>query len=115
MKSKPLNDSPYLLASDFDQTLSFNDSGYVLWDLLGIRDPFCTLGPPSVSIGTSSSQDSNPISLGQLVRLLIRKQRNLPGILCRVSYPTRRYGSHRLRCTRPKRTSCFVKCRSSNA
>src|SRR5690242_16438361 len=27
----------YLLASDFDQTLSFNDSGYVLCDLLGIR------------------------------------------------------------------------------
>lgn len=27
----------YLLASDFDQTLSFNDSGIVLSDLLGIR------------------------------------------------------------------------------
>jgi len=26
----------YILASDFDQTLSFNDSGYVLADLLGI-------------------------------------------------------------------------------
>ena len=25
------------LASDFDQTLSFNDSGYLLCDLLGIR------------------------------------------------------------------------------
>src|SRR6267378_6145042 len=28
----------YLLASDFDQTLSFNDSGFVLSELLGIRD-----------------------------------------------------------------------------
>ena len=28
----------YLLASDFDQTLSFNDSGYVLAELLGITD-----------------------------------------------------------------------------
>jgi len=27
----------YLLASDFDQTLSFNDSGLVLSELLGIR------------------------------------------------------------------------------
>src|SRR3954453_4622513 len=26
----------YLLASDFDQTLSFNDSGYVLAELVGI-------------------------------------------------------------------------------
>ena len=28
----------YLVASDFDQTLSFNDSGYVLCELLGIRE-----------------------------------------------------------------------------
>src|ERR1700753_1779816 len=28
----------YILASDFDQTLSFNDSGYVLNDLLGIPE-----------------------------------------------------------------------------
>ncbi len=28
----------YILASDFDQTLSFNDSGYVLADLLGISE-----------------------------------------------------------------------------
>src|SRR5262245_9955123 len=27
---------PYLLASDFDQTLSFNDSGLVLSEMLGI-------------------------------------------------------------------------------
>ncbi len=27
----------YLIASDFDQTLSFNDSGTVLADLLGVR------------------------------------------------------------------------------
>jgi len=26
----------YLFASDFDQTLSFNDSGYVLSELVGI-------------------------------------------------------------------------------
>jgi len=36
MKSEsPLeNGFSYLLASDFDQTLSSNDSGYVLWDRL---------------------------------------------------------------------------------
>ena len=28
----------YLLVSDFDQTLSFNDSGHVMSDMLGIRD-----------------------------------------------------------------------------
>jgi HAD superfamily phosphoserine phosphatase-like hydrolase len=28
----------YLVASDFDQTLSFNDSGYVLSDILGIQN-----------------------------------------------------------------------------
>src|SRR3979411_106863 len=27
----------YFLASDFDQTLSFNDSGFVLSELLGVR------------------------------------------------------------------------------
>ena len=27
----------FILASDFDQTLSFNDSGYVLSELLGFR------------------------------------------------------------------------------
>ena len=32
------NGFSYLLASDFDQTLSFNDSGYVLCELLGIRE-----------------------------------------------------------------------------
>jgi HAD superfamily phosphoserine phosphatase-like hydrolase len=28
----------YLVASDFDQTLSFNDSGYVLSEMIGIKD-----------------------------------------------------------------------------
>ena len=28
----------YLLASDFDQTLSFNDSGVVLSELIGLND-----------------------------------------------------------------------------
>ena len=28
----------YLVASDFDQTLSLNDSGYVLGEILGIHD-----------------------------------------------------------------------------
>jgi hypothetical protein len=39
MKSEPLlgNRVSYLLASDFDQTLSFNDPGYVLCDLLGMH------------------------------------------------------------------------------
>src|SRR5215469_5373689 len=36
MKEKSSNTRHYLLASDFDQTLSFNDSGNVLSDLLGI-------------------------------------------------------------------------------
>jgi hypothetical protein len=42
MKSEPPleNGLSHLLASDFDQTLSFNDFGYVLWDLLGIRGSF---------------------------------------------------------------------------
>jgi HAD superfamily phosphoserine phosphatase-like hydrolase len=34
MADKPLKD--YLFASDFDQTLTFNDSGYVLAELVGI-------------------------------------------------------------------------------
>ena len=36
MKSEPPleNGLSHLLASDFDQTLSFNDSGYGLWDRL---------------------------------------------------------------------------------
>ena len=34
MHDKPLK--YYLFASDFDQTLTFNDSGYVLADLVGI-------------------------------------------------------------------------------
>jgi phosphoserine phosphatase len=43
MHKEPLRLSPpltkhYLLASDFDQTLSFNDSGLVLSELLGIRN-----------------------------------------------------------------------------
>jgi hypothetical protein len=39
MKSEPPleNGLSHLLASDFDQTLSFNDFGYVPWDLLGIH------------------------------------------------------------------------------
>jgi hypothetical protein len=35
MKNQVNSDRPYLLASDFDQTLSFNDSGIVLSELLG--------------------------------------------------------------------------------
>jgi len=35
MKNQINSDRPYLLASDFDQTLSFNDSGIVLSELLG--------------------------------------------------------------------------------
>ena len=35
MKPSPLRH--YLIASDFDQTLSFNDSGEVLAELLGVR------------------------------------------------------------------------------
>jgi len=32
------NPKHYLLASDFDQTLSFNDSGFELSELLGVRN-----------------------------------------------------------------------------
>lgn len=39
MKTDPArNEKQYLLASDFDQTLSFNDSGIVLSDLLGVAN-----------------------------------------------------------------------------
>src|SRR5215472_12565514 len=34
MSEKPLK--RYIFASDFDQTLTFNDSGYVLSELLGV-------------------------------------------------------------------------------
>lgn len=36
MQEKVAPNKQYLLASDFDQTLSFNDSGYVLSELVGI-------------------------------------------------------------------------------
>jgi HAD superfamily phosphoserine phosphatase-like hydrolase len=35
---KPDTTTDYLVASDFDQTLSFNDSGYALAEMLGISD-----------------------------------------------------------------------------
>ena len=35
MKTRPSRH--FLLASDFDQTLSFNDSGFELSELLGVR------------------------------------------------------------------------------
>ena len=38
MKPKKHSYKSYLLASDFDQTLSFNDSGMILSELLGIGD-----------------------------------------------------------------------------
>ncbi len=36
IQTVPIPKKRYILASDFDQTLSFNDSGYVLAELLGI-------------------------------------------------------------------------------
>lgn len=36
--TKPDTTTDYLVASDFDQTLSFNDSGHVLAEMLGISD-----------------------------------------------------------------------------
>jgi HAD superfamily phosphoserine phosphatase-like hydrolase len=36
--TKPDTTTDYLVASDFDQTLSFNDSGYTLAEMLGISD-----------------------------------------------------------------------------
>jgi len=38
MSAQSERPTEYLLASDFDQTLSFNDSGFVLSELLGIAD-----------------------------------------------------------------------------
>jgi HAD superfamily phosphoserine phosphatase-like hydrolase len=38
MASQSNKTTEYLIASDFDQTLSFNDSGYVLSEMLGIAD-----------------------------------------------------------------------------
>lgn len=38
MTTSPVVPRHYLLASDFDQTLSFNDSGLVLSELLGVSD-----------------------------------------------------------------------------
>src|SRR5947208_15150171 len=38
MKNQPNGHKQYLLASDFDQTLCFNDSGQVLAEMLGISD-----------------------------------------------------------------------------
>ncbi len=35
---QPRSERHFMLASDFDQTLSFNDSGFVLADLLGVQD-----------------------------------------------------------------------------
>ena len=36
MRNRPANTKRYLVASDFDQTLSFNDSGRVLSEIMGI-------------------------------------------------------------------------------
>ena len=36
--TKPDTTTNYLVASDFDQTLSFNDSGYALAEMLGMSD-----------------------------------------------------------------------------
>jgi len=36
MKDESSNSKVYLMASDFDQTLSFNDSGRVLSEIMGI-------------------------------------------------------------------------------
>jgi hypothetical protein len=36
MINSPANRKRYLVASDFDQTLSFNDSGRVLSEMMGI-------------------------------------------------------------------------------
>ena len=38
LTSRPDITPDYLVASDFDQTLSFNDSGYALAEMLGISD-----------------------------------------------------------------------------
>ncbi len=38
MQNQTNGTNHYLVASDFDQTLSFNDSGFVLGELLGISD-----------------------------------------------------------------------------
>jgi hypothetical protein len=41
----------YLLVSDFDQTLSFHDSGHVLADMMGIRATVAGFRDPSAQGG----------------------------------------------------------------
>ena len=50
----------YLIASDFDQTLSFNDSGLVLSELVGIP-----------GFDERSSDSRNPISYNKALSSLI--------------------------------------------
>jgi hypothetical protein len=57
------NGFSYLLASDFDQTLSFNDSGYVLCDLLGIRGfEEKVAGARQVESGSSGRRAGLPVT-----------------------------------------------------
>jgi 2-hydroxy-3-keto-5-methylthiopentenyl-1-phosphate phosphatase len=37
----------FIFASDFDQTLTFNDSGYVLAELVGIPTANSSVSPPA--------------------------------------------------------------------
>ena len=51
----------YLIASDFDQTLSFNDSGHVLSELIGVRtfgEGRRALGHPPSPAGRESLRTS---------------------------------------------------------
>src|SRR5882724_13205824 len=73
MKSEATSESglSYLLASDFDQTLSFNDSGFVLCELLGIS---------SFSQKVDGLARSNLVQQGGELAYLIRHDPQFRGV-----------------------------------
>src|SRR5260221_12861202 len=82
----------YLLASDFDQTLSFNDSGFVLCELLGIS---------SFSEKVDGLARSNLVQQGGELAYLIRHDPQFRGVRREHLIETGRRG--RLQGARPPR------------
>ena len=50
--------SKFLLASDFDQTLSFNDSGVVLSERIGLRTDILTIQDSAAQVATLSDDNA---------------------------------------------------------
>jgi hypothetical protein len=100
------NGFSFLLASDFDQTLSFNDSGYVLCDLLGIR------GFEETVAGLAKS---NLVHQGAELAYLLRhdpefrvvRREHLPEIVKRVRLKDDLNVFARMRSMPPERNSNF--------